>query len=107
MTNTRIVLSQKYKPLADELLTVTGIDSLSNLFVIFLTRYGSHLRMSWNVLQPGMGQTFVSAPVAHSVTPISVVESQIHHQSEQITPDPEPEEIDPVIARIAGLVDRF
>jgi hypothetical protein len=104
MTNTRIVLSQKYKPLADELLTVTGIDSLSNLFVIFLTRYGSHLRMSWNVTYSASSQGFNAVPtMGNSVTP-----GQLYNHLNQPIAEPEPEpEIDPVIARIAKYADRF
>ena len=105
MTTTRIVLAQKYKPLADELLSVTGIDSLSNLFVIFLTRYGSHLRASWNVVYPAASQGFNAVPTMGN----SVIPGQLYnHLNEPITePEPEPEPIDPVIAHIAKHVDRF
>jgi hypothetical protein len=109
MSPTRIVLPPKHKPFADELLQITGIDSLSNLFVVFLTRYGSHLRASWNISQPCVGEHFAAAPIAHSATPISVIKSQIYDQTGQITPDPkpEPEEPDPVIERLSGLIDTF
>ena len=105
MTTTRIALSPKYKPLADELLSVTGIDSLSNLFVIFLTRYGSHLRASWNVVYPSSSQGFNAVPTM--VNP--VIPGQLYnHLNEPITePEPEPEPIDPIIAHIAKHVDRF
>ncbi len=107
MTATRIVLSSRYKPYAEELLAVTGIDSLSNLFIVFLTRYGHHLQTSWNISQPGVGQTFVPTPVAHSVIPVSVVQSQIPYQPEQVIPEPKLEPIDPVIAHIAQHLERF
>ncbi len=45
------MLPPRHKPFAGKLLQVTGIGSLSNLFVVFLTRYGSHLRASWNSSQ--------------------------------------------------------
>ncbi len=106
MSPTRIVLPPRHKPFADELLAVTGIDSLSNLFVVFLTRYGSHLKASWNISQPGIGQHFQPPPLTYSATEVSVVHSQNHNQSDKPIPDPEPE-VDPVIARIAGLVDIF
>jgi hypothetical protein len=106
MSPTRIVLPPRHKPFADELLQITGIDSLSNLFVVFLTRYGSHLKASWNISQPGIGQHFQPPPLTHSATPISVVQSQNHNQSDRPSPDPEPE-VDPVIERIARFVDRF
>jgi hypothetical protein len=107
MTTTRIVLSAKHKPYAEELLAITGIDSLSNLFVILLTRYGSHLRASWDVLQSGGTQVSYTAPVTHLATQSSVVQSQNHHQGNMVVPEPEPETIDPMILRIAGLVDIF
>jgi hypothetical protein len=106
MSPTRIVLPPRHKPFADELLQVTGIDSLSNLFVVFLTRYGSHLKASWNISQPIMGQHFQPPPLTYSTTEVSVVQSQNHNQSDKAIPDPEPE-IDPVIERIARFVDRF
>lgn len=107
MTTTRIVLSAKHKPYAEELLAIIGIDSLSNLFVILLTRYGSHLRASWDVLQPGVAEHFTPVPIAHPVTSISVIESQKCTQLDQAIPEPEPEIIDPVIERIALYVDIF
>jgi hypothetical protein len=109
MSPTRIVLPPRHKPFADELLQITGIDSLSNLFVVFLTRYGSHLRASWDISQPGVGEHFAAAPIAHSATPISVIESQNCAQPEPI-PETKPDtesEVDPVIERIAKYVDRF
>jgi hypothetical protein len=106
MTNTRIVLSQKYKPLADELLSVTGIDSLSNLFVIFLTRYGSHLKASWNVSYPASSQGFNAVPIAYSTTGNLVTQGQLYNHLNEPISEAEPEP-DPVITRLAGLIDRF
>ena len=115
MTATRIVLPSKHKPFAEELLAVTGIDSLSNLFVVFLTRYGSHLKASWNITQSLTGQHFPSAPVTYQAPEYLVTQSQInYHQDhvqqidhvQQVRPTSEPE-IDPVIAHIAKHLDRF
>lgn len=97
MSSTRIVLPQKHKPFAQELLQVTGIDSLSNLFVIFLTRYGHHLKTSWNISQ---------ITIEQSIQPVAVVQppptAKIYN-----FPEPEVQEVDPFISRIAGLVDKF
>lgn len=43
MAQTRIVLNPKYKPKAEEILEVTGIDSLSQLFTLLLVNYGDCL----------------------------------------------------------------
>ena len=43
MTQTRIVLSPKYKDRAEQILVETGIESLSQLFSIFLVSYGDRL----------------------------------------------------------------
>lgn len=43
MTQTRIVLPIKYKPKAEEILEQTGIESLSQLFTIFIVNYGDLL----------------------------------------------------------------
>jgi|UPI0002FA0E0F hypothetical protein len=110
MTQTRIVLPQKHKPFAEELLQVTGIDSLSNLFVVFLTRYGHHLKASWNISQPGLGQYLPTAPTTSPAAEVSVIQSQIQNQQKEIISEPLSElepEIDPVIERIAMFVDRF
>lgn len=115
MTQTRIVLPQKHKPFAEELLAVTGIDSLSNLFVVFLTRYGSHLKQSWNITQSLPGQHFPTPPATYRMPEVSVNQSQINYHQDVVqqvdivqlidsTPEPE---IDPVIAHIAKHLDRF
>ncbi|BDA76612.1 hypothetical protein CAL7716_107780 (plasmid) [Calothrix sp. PCC 7716] len=117
MTTTRIVLPQKHKPFAEELLAVTGIDSLSNLFVVFLTRYGNHLKTSWNITQSAAAQHFPTPPATYQVPEYSVVPSQINYQKQDsvqvvdLVQQPEfqevESEIDPVIARLTPLLDRF
>lgn len=106
MSPTRIVLPPRHKPFADELLQVTGIDSLSNLFVVFLTRYGHHLKASWNISQAGLGQHFPPAPLTYPAAGVSVIQSLISDQQEDFLPEPEPEP-DPIITRLAELIDRF
>jgi hypothetical protein len=98
------VLPPRHKPFADELLQVTGIDSLSNLFVVFLTRYGHHLKASWNISQAGLGQHFPPAPLTYPAAGVSVIQNHIENQEDVFIPEPE---VDPIIARIAGLVDMF
>ena len=109
MSPTRIVLPPRHKPFADELLAVTGIDSLSNLFVVMLTRYGHHLKASWSISQPSAGQLSCPEPITYSTTQPSATPGQLYnHLNEPITePEPEPEPIDPIIAHIAKHVDRF
>ena len=46
MSQTRIVLPAKYKPKAQEILEQTGIESLSQLFIIFLVNYGDQLKVN-------------------------------------------------------------
>jgi hypothetical protein len=43
MAQTRIVLNPKHQPKAQEILEVTGIDNLSQLFSIFVVNYGDCL----------------------------------------------------------------
>ncbi len=102
MTSTRIVLPSRHKPFAEELLQVTGIDSLSNLFVILLTRYGSHLKTSWNISQT-VTETITQPNITAPTPPVTTAKIYSFPEPETY----EVEAIDPVIARIAGLVDRF
>lgn len=43
----RVVLSDRAKPIADELLEVTGAENYSQLIALMFTRYGKHMRDSW------------------------------------------------------------
>jgi len=40
---TRVVLDEAHRPLAEEILRQTGINSLSQLFSLFVVNYGEHL----------------------------------------------------------------
>ncbi|OKH47308.1 hypothetical protein NIES2101_24015 [Calothrix sp. HK-06] len=102
MTSTRIVLPSRHKPFAEDLLQVTGIDSLSNLFVILLTRYGSHLKASWNISQT-ITETITQPSITTATTP-PITTAKIYNFPE---PQTQETEVDPLIARIAGLVDLF
>ncbi len=45
----RVVLSDRAKPIADELLEVTGVENYSQLIALMFTRYGSHMKNSWTL----------------------------------------------------------
>lgn len=47
---TRIVVSARLKPLAQELVMLTGVDSLSDLLSLLLTKYGHHLKNTWEMV---------------------------------------------------------
>jgi hypothetical protein len=49
MKQTRIVLNPKYTSTAREILEITGIENLSALFTTLLTRYGQHLKATWEL----------------------------------------------------------
>jgi hypothetical protein len=50
MSQTRIVVSARLKPLAQELVMLTGVDSLSDLLSLLLTKYGHHLKNTWEMV---------------------------------------------------------
>ncbi len=100
MSQTRIVVSEKLKPLAQELVATTGVDSLSDLLSLLLTRYGRHLRDTWEiptVPQQVLSSAQVFAPVAEKP---QIQEPQYVQQVEPVEPDP-------VIERLSGLIDTF
>jgi hypothetical protein len=94
MAQTRIVVNPKVKVVAEDLMEVTGIDSLSNLFSILVTRYGSHLKNTW------------------SLSGESTAKPEFYHQSVTVNQSPQqqlkPLGIeDPDIVRIASLIENF
>ncbi len=105
MSQTRIVVSSRLKPLAEELVTVTGVDSLSDLLSLLLTKYGRHLKASWE-LPPQQQQAVIPPQNTHLIP-------ELTNQPPAVLIPPEKqqlvfqEEIDPAIARIAGLIDDF
>lgn len=100
MSQTQITLNPQLAPLADELMQITGVTNLSNLFSLLLTRYGSHLKNSW---------------VISSALPSMVNVSQRTSASREFSPSVESsstwefpiEAEDPIIRRIAQLVEDF
>lgn len=92
MGQSRITLSSEVEALADDLCKITGCSNLASLFGLMLTRYGSHLKDTWQVTnfeQPKRLERF-------DIPTISVPEQPKHYIED-----------DPVIRRIAGLVDNF
>lgn len=93
MSQTRITLNPQITPLAEELLQLTGITNLSNLFALFLTRYGQHLKNSWVI--------GVSSTAAASMQP----QHELPLSSEPPVELPQTE--DPVILRMARFIEEF
>jgi hypothetical protein len=84
----RITLNSEVQILADELCRMTGCN-LASLFGLMLTRYGNHLRHTWQV-------TNLEQP------------KRIEQQSSIVNLSQQPYvEDDPVIRRIAGVIENF
>jgi hypothetical protein len=49
MVQKRISINPRVQRLAEELQEVTGIENITELFAVLLTRYGHHLRQTWHV----------------------------------------------------------
>lgn len=96
MTQARITLNPQVKLLADDLLQLTGVASFSNLLSIFITRYGQHLKSTWEIT----GIIQQSAPVSPQVPRHELPPS---YESAFEVPQSE----DPVIMRIARLIEDF
>jgi hypothetical protein len=105
MSQTRVVISDRLRPIAEELQSITGVSSLSDVVALLLTKYSQHLKTSWiengmQILSPKTNTT-----VLQPVQLPKPVESQI--QEPQYVQEPELEPIDPIIAHIAQHVDTF
>ncbi|WP_414622059.1 hypothetical protein [Calothrix sp. CCY 0018] len=91
MGQSRITLSPEVEALADDLCRTTGCSNLASLFGLMLTRYGTHLRHTWQVT------SFEHPKPLERFNIPSLEQPPSHHDGED----------DPVIRRIAGLVDNF
>lgn len=100
MPQSRITLSPNIQNLADELCQITGVGNFASLFGLMLTRYGQHLRISWQVSASG-----VQIPATSTDTTITRTSSSSLLSSKKVQIPPEHE--DPVITRLAGLIDDF
>jgi hypothetical protein len=86
----RIVLPEKVVQLAEEIQGVMGVSSIGEVFAILLTRYGSHLKYTWEF----------SSPLPTPYAPPSISRSlQVTHETQA--------EQDPAITRIAALLENF
>lgn len=121
MAQTRVVISDRLRPVAEELQVVTGVSSLSDVVALLLTKYAQHLKNSWvesgmQILPfksntptvPQQQQVQLPEPVYEPQMQQPYYVQSLEHPTkiQELEPSPEPE-IDPVIARIAGLVDVF
>jgi hypothetical protein len=108
MSQTRITLNPQIVPLAEELLQLTGVTSLSNLFALLLTRYGQHLKNSWVI---GINLTAAASMQPASMQPASMQSASMQPKQYELPPSPEPLELpqteDPVILRMARLIEEF
>jgi hypothetical protein len=88
----RIVIPEKVVQLAEEIQGLLGVSSIGEVFAVLLTRYGSHLKTSWELkpMQPA------------SPTPPPLSEPRLT----LVQPLTEPEQ-DPIIARMATLIENF
>ena len=98
MGQTRFTLNPKIKPFADELLQATGIDSYSNLLAVLITKYGHHLKQTWQLLPT----TAIKTNTFREETVLALDESSCNQDTSQV-----PEIADPIISRIAGLIETF
>ncbi len=107
-------MSERLKPLAQELVATTGVDSLSDLLSLLLTRYGRHLRDTWEIpTVPQQVLSSVASPNPAQVFAPVAEKPQIQEPQyvQQVEPSPEPYvqflDPDPVIERLSGLIDTF
>lgn len=98
MGQTRFTLNPKIKQSADELVEITGVDSYSNLLNLLITKYGQHLKQTWQLLPT----TAIKTNTFREETVLALDESSCNQDTSQV-----PEIADPIISRIAGLIETF
>ena len=94
MGQTRFTLNPKIKPLADELIQITGVDSYSNLLNLLVTKYGTHLKQTWQLLPTATTKTSEDVRLLKEE-----LENRNHDQGIEST--------DPVINRLSKLIETF
>ena len=92
MGQSRITLSPEVEALASDLCKITGCSNLASLFGLMLTRYGTHLKHSWQV-------TAFESP--KRLEQFNIPSANYPEQPKHYVED------DPVIRRIAGIIDTF
>lgn len=115
MAQTRVVISDRLRPIAEELQVVTGVSSLSDVVALLLTKYAQHLKTSW--VESGMQILSLKSntpTVPQQVQfPEPVYEPQMQQPNyiqqieyptkiQELEPEPDPE-----IARLAQLIETF
>lgn len=97
MGTTRFTLNPKIKPIADELLQMTGVDSYSNLLNLLVTKYGQHLKQTWRLLPTTA--TGATHQIENNNQEGEPNQAQDYQQSVQ--------PIDPVIERLSTFIEDF
>ncbi|MEM9924841.1 MAG: hypothetical protein AAF915_13985 [Cyanobacteria bacterium P01_D01_bin.50] len=119
----RVVVPKSVAPIALELVHSLGLSDLSNLFGILITRYAQHLRSTWVLptMAYPIGQHVMQtvAPSQQHFQPVmmqqsTAVQVSANNSQAQVEPQPqpqmayqEPQIFDPVIERMAKLVEEF
>jgi hypothetical protein len=108
MAQTRVVIPGRLRPIAEELQSLTGVSSLSDVVALLLTKYAVHLKNSW--VESGVQQilslkttTSTVPQPAQLIEPVhepQIEEPQVYVQQIEYEPDP-------VIERLSGLIDTF
>ncbi|MEG3922225.1 hypothetical protein QUA07_24365 [Microcoleus sp. T3_A4] len=68
MAQIRAVMPTKFVPLADELLNVTGVADYSTLITLLLSRYGNHLKSTWQIDNSLPSAPAIAQPIAETST---------------------------------------
>lgn len=106
MSQTRVVISDRLRPIAEELQSVTGVSSLSDVVALLLTKYSQHLKTSWiengmQILSPKTNTTVLQpVQLPEPVHEPQTQEPQVYVQQIEYEPDP-------VIERLSPLIDTF
>jgi hypothetical protein len=75
MAQVRAVMPTKFVPLADELLATTGVGDYSTLIGLLLSRYGNHLKNTWQIDNSQPSIPAITQPITEPFsTPTTVPE---------------------------------
>lgn len=66
MAQVRAVMPTKFVPLADELLDLTGVADYSTLISLLLSRYGNHLKNTWQLDNCQSSVPVIAQPIAEA-----------------------------------------
>jgi hypothetical protein len=68
MAQVRAVMPAKFVSLADELLDVTGVADYSTLISLLLSRYGNHLKNTWQLDNSQSSAPAIAQPILDPAT---------------------------------------